>query len=123
MPEKSYEEIIQEVDGCANYMKEVTGYEMDPYLRPPRGEYSARTLMLTHDLGFKTVFWSMAYKDYDVNDQPGADYVISHFRKYHHNGAIVLMHNVSVSNKEALDTVLTDLENEGYRFASLNELE
>lgn len=123
MPSKSYEEIIQEVTGCADYMKEVTGYDMDPYLRPPRGEYSARTLMLTHDLGYKTIFWSMAYLDYDVNNQPGVDFVVNHFNKYHHNGAIILMHNVSASNAGALDTVITNLKAEGYRFASLNELE
>lgn len=122
MPSKSYEEIIQEVTGCADYMKEVTGYDMDPYLRPPRGEYSARTLMLTHDLGYKTIFWSMAYLDYDVNNQPGVDFVVNHFNKYHHNGAIILMHNVSASNAGALDTVITNLKAEGYRFASLNEL-
>lgn len=123
MPSKSYEEIIQEITGCADYMNEVTGYDMDPYLRPPRGEYSARTLMLTHDLGYKTIFWSMAYLDYDVNNQPGAEFVIEHFKKYHHNGAIILMHNVSASNSEALAEVITNLKAEGYRFASLNELE
>lgn len=123
MPEKSYEEIIEEVNGCAEYMEEVTGYSMDPYLRPPMGEYSERTLALTNDLGFKTIFWSMAYMDYDINNQPGADYVVNHFEKYHHSGAIVLMHNVSSSNAEALETVIKNLKGEGYRFASLNELE
>lgn len=123
MPTKSYEEIMEEVNGTAEYMKEVTGYDMDPYLRPPMGEYSERTLAITQDLGFKTIFWSMAYVDYDVNNQPGADYVIEHFEKYHHNGAIILMHNVSSSNAEALETVIENLKAKGYRFASLNELE
>lgn len=122
LPDKSYEEIIQEIEGCADYMKEATGYCMDPYLRPPMGEYSERTLALTRDLGYKTIFWSMAYLDYDVNKQPGADYVINHFKKYHHPGAIILMHNVSSSNAQALKTVISDLKAEGYRFASLNEL-
>lgn len=118
----SYEEIVQELNGCADYMKEATGYAMDPYFRPPCGEYSARVLMLAHDLGYKTIFWSMAYKDYDVNNQPGRDYVINHFYKYHHNGAIALLHNVSSSNADALDTVLTNLEQEGYRFGNLDDL-
>lgn len=122
LPTKSYEEIIDEVCGTADYMKEVTGYDMDPYLRPPKGEYSARTLAITHDLGYKTIFWSMAYLDYDVNNQPGTDYVIKHFEKYHHSGAIILMHNVSESNSEALQTVIQNMKREGYRFASLNEL-
>ena len=123
MPKKSYEEIIQEITGCAEYMEEVTGYKMDPYLRPPMGEYSERTLAITRDLGYKTIFWSMAYLDYDVNKQPGANYVIDHFNKYHHNGAIILMHNVSSSNASALETVIKNMKEQGYRFTSLNELE
>jgi len=122
MPEKSYEEIIEEVEGCADYMAESTGYNMDPYLRPPMGEYSERTLKLIYDLGYKTIFWSMAYLDYDVNKQPGTQYVIDHFDKFHHNGAIILMHNVSSSNADALETVIMNMKNKGYRFASLNEL-
>lgn len=122
MPGKSYEEIIKEVTGCADYMREATGYSMDPYLRPPMGEYSERTLAITRDLGYKTIFWSMAYLDYDVNKQPGANYVIEHFNKYHHNGAIILMHNVSSSNAAALETVIKNMREQGYRFASLNEL-
>lgn len=122
MPSKSYEEIIEEVDGCAKYMAETTGYNMDPYLRPPMGEYSERTLKLTSDLGYKTIFWSMAYMDFDVNKQPGVDYVVKHFEKYHHSGAIILMHNVSSSNAEALETVIVNMKNKGYRFASLNEI-
>ena len=95
---------------------------MDRFVRPPMGEYSERTLQICKDLGYKTIFWSMAYMDYDVNKQPGADYVIDHFKKYYHNGAIPLMHNVSSSNAEALDTVLTNLENEGFTFGNLNNL-
>ena len=122
MPSKSYEEITNELEGCATYMAETTGYNMDPYLRPPMGEYSERTLKLSQDLGYKTIFWSITYLDFDVNKQPGADYVINHFEKYHHRGAIILMHNVSSSNADALETVLVNMKNKGYSFASLNEL-
>ncbi len=122
MPSISIEEQKEELKTCADYMKEVTGYDMDPYYRPPKGEYSERTLQLAKDMGYKTIFWSMAYLDYDVNRQPGRDYVIEHFKKYHHNGAIPLIHNVSQSNAEALDAVLTYLTEEGYRFVSLDEM-
>lgn len=122
MPEISIDEQKEELRKCADYMKEVTGYEMDPYYRPPRGEYSERSLQFAKDMGYRTIFWSMAYLDYDVNKQPGRDYVITHFKKYHHNGAIPLIHNVSQSNAEALGDVLTYLEEEGYRFASLREM-
>lgn len=123
MPDKSYDELVDDISKCAEYMKEATGYDMDPYFRPPSGEYSERTLRLTQDMGYKSIFWSIVYLDYDVNKQPGKEYVINHFEKYHHDGAIILMHNVSTSNAQALETVIRNMQAAGYRFASLNELE
>ncbi len=122
MPEKSARDNKLELLECAEYMKEATGYEMDKVMRPPMGEYSERTMRVTKDMGYKTIFWSMAYLDYDVNNQPGADYVIEYYKNNHHNGAIPLIHNVSSSNTEALDQVLTFLESEGYKFGSTLDL-
>lgn len=122
MPELSERDIKEELITCADYCKEATGYDMDLFVRPPMGEYSERTLQICKNLGYKTIFWSMAYLDYDVDNQPGTDYVIEHFQKYYHNGAIPLLHNVSKSNAEALDTVLTNLEKEGFSFGSLNKI-
>ena len=122
MPKKDAATLMDEILGCAELFYETTGYEMDPFLRPPTGAYSKRTLQLTKDLGYTTVFWSIAYKDYDPNNQPGKDYVTDHFKTYYHNGAIPLIHNISKSNTEALDEVLTMLEEAGYRFGSVMEL-
>ncbi|MCI6857928.1 MAG: polysaccharide deacetylase family protein [Eubacterium sp.] len=122
MPEKDSRTVREEISDNASYMKEATGYEMDHFFRPPKGEYSERTLQITKNMGYTTVFWSMAYLDYDVNNQPGSTYVIDHFEKYIHPGAIPLIHNISKSNAQALDTVLTNLEKEGYTFHSLYDL-
>lgn len=116
------EKVVEELTECANYMKEKTGYSMDPFVRPPEGAYSEKSLQITQDLGYKTILWSIAYLDWDTANQPGKAYVVDHFTKYHHNGAIPLIHVVSESNMQALDDVLTMLENEGYRFASVTEL-
>lgn len=122
MPENDDRTVREEIAENADYMKEATGYEMDPFFRPPKGEYSERTLQITKNMGYTTIFWSLAYVDYDVNNQPGADYVINQFDQYIHPGAIPLIHNISESNAQALDTVLTNLENAGYTFCSLYEL-
>ncbi len=122
MPTLSDRDNKQEIIDCAQYCKEATGYEMDHFIRPPMGEYNEKTLKLTKSMGYKTIFWSMAYVDFDVNKQPGKDYVVGHFKKYTHNGAIPLMHNVSQSNAEALDEVITNLKKEGYEFESLKKL-
>lgn len=122
LPDLSVDEVKQELLECQEYMKEATGYDMDLYVRPPKGEYSQRTLQASKDLGYKTIFWSIAYLDYDVNNQPGAGYVVEHFRKYYHPGAIVLMHNVSSANAQALPEVIQLLKAEGYTFGTLDEL-
>ncbi len=115
------EELEAELDEVAIAMEELTGYRMDPYFRPPMGEYSERVLKTVQDMGYSSVLWSIAYYDYDVNNQPGKDYVVNHFEEYHHNGSIVLMHNTSESNRQALAEVLDLLQREGYRFGSVTE--
>lgn len=114
----STRDIKLEIKECEEAVYEHTGYAMDPLFRPPKGEYSERVLKIVQDMGYKTLFWSLAYMDYDVNDQPGKEYVIEHYKKYIHPGAIPLIHNVSESNAQALDQVLTDLEAAGYTYGN-----
>ena len=121
LPSLSIEKQREEIASCAAYMKEATGYDMDPYIRPPKGEYSERTLQLCEDMGYCTVFWSMAYLDYEVNNQPSPDYVVNHFIKYCHPGAVPLLHNVSSANAEALPKVIESLREAGYRFGTIDE--
>lgn len=121
-PDLTPEELEAELHEVARVMEEQTGYPIDPFFRPPMGEYSERTLKVTQDMGYASIFWSIAYYDYDVNDQPGKAYVVDHFNTYHHNGTIVLMHNVSESNTQALGEVIDNLKAEGYRFAELTEI-
>ncbi|MBE5942778.1 MAG: dimethylmenaquinone methyltransferase [Lachnospiraceae bacterium] len=122
MPTKAVAEQQEEIMSCEKYMKETTGYEMDLFYRPPKGEYSEQSLQVAKDLGYTTVFWSMAYLDYDVNNQPSVNHVIEHFGKYHHPGAIPLLHNVSKANHDALVDVICNLKKEGYTFGSLYDL-
>ena len=117
----SVTQIKKEIKECAKAMKKATGYIMDPFIRPPMGCFSEKSLKVTQDLGYKTIFWSMAYYDYDENNQPGKTYVIDHFKENYHKGALPLIHNTSSSNCEALDEVLTFLKKQKYRFGTLDE--
>ncbi len=119
----SVAEIANEIFDTAEYFYEKTGYTLDPYFRTPKGTYTKKLMTIISDAGYKTVFWSIAYNDYTPSAQPEPGYVLDHFRTYHHNGAIALMHNDSQSNVNELDAVLTYLEGEGYRFGLLDELD
>ncbi len=93
------------------------------YMRPPEGEFSERLLAVANDLGYKTVFWSFAYKDWDANKQSGADYAFSQVTPYLHDGAILLLHAVSKDNAQALEQIINYAREQGYEFRSLDELQ
>jgi peptidoglycan-N-acetylmuramic acid deacetylase len=102
--------------------KAVTGEEMLRYYRPPRGIYSEDNLRLAKKLGYRTVFWSLAYVDWLQDDQPSAEQAFSKLIGRIHPGAVVLLHSTSSTNAEILDELLTRWEEMGYRFAGLEEL-
>ena len=115
------EKIAAELNEMNVLVRDMYGYEMK-YMRPPEGEYSERVLSVANDLGFKTIFWSFAYKDWDVNSQKGKEHAIAEVVPYFHNGAILLLHAVSKDNAEALADIIDAAKNEGYEFASLDEI-
>ena len=97
------------------------GTEMK-YMRPPEGEYSERLLAVASALGYKTVFWSFAYKDWDMKNQKGAEYAYKEITPYLHDGAIILLHAVSKDNADSLENVINYAKESGYEFKSLDEL-
>lgn len=104
----------QELLGLENEFNNMFGTSFK-YMRPPMGEFSERTLAAAKQMGYKTVFWSFTYKDYDVNDQKGADYAYKKVMDNIHNGAVLLLHAVSKDNAEALDRIIKDLKEQGYK--------
>ncbi|MBO4495728.1 MAG: polysaccharide deacetylase family protein [Clostridiales bacterium] len=119
---RTVEDIIAEILDVEEYFYEKTGYEIDHFFRPPTGSYTKRLLSIVRDAGYTTVFWSFALYDYDQNNQPKPGEVLASFERRHHNGAVILMHNDSSSNENELDSVLTYMESQGYRFALLDEV-
>jgi len=101
---------------------ELTGRTMEPYYRPPQGNYSEENLAMAKELGYRTVFWSLAYADWDNQNQPTPQQAYDKLLPRTHNGAVVLLHATSTTNAAILDTLLTRWEEMGYRFAPLPEL-
>ena len=101
---------------------ETTGQEMLKFYRPPQGTYSEKNLEMAKELGYKTVFWSLAYVDWNNDKQPTADYAFSKLLPRTHDGAVVLLHSTSATNAAILDELLTKWEEMGYRFAPITEL-
>lgn len=92
------------------------------YMRPPEGEYSERVLAAAKDAGYKTVFWSFAYKDWERDVNRGESYAIEQVTPYLHSGAVILLHAVSRDNAYALDDIIKFAKERGYEFKSLDEI-
>ena len=116
------EAFFKELTELETLFHEVTGKELPKYYRPPQGIYSEDNLRMAQELGYRTVFWSLAYVDWLNNDQPTKEEAFSKLLPRTHNGAVVLLHSTSATNAEILDELLTKWEGMGYRFASVEEL-
>lgn len=99
-----------------------TGREMSRYYRPPAGKFSEQNMKFANDLGYKTIFWSFAYADWDNNKQPNPDAAFKLIMDNAHNGAVILLHPTSKTNADILGKVIDALKSEGYSFGTLEEL-
>lgn len=115
------ESFKKELDDVRSLYKKITGQEMAWYYRPPQGKYSTQNLKMAQELGYKTFFWSLAYVDWNADNQPTHDEAFSKLIPRIHPGAIVLLHNTSKTNGEILDELLTKWEEMGYSFKTLEE--
>ena len=112
----------KELTDLENLYRETTGQEMPKYYRPPQGIYSEENLAMAKEMGYKTVFWSLAYVDWNNDAQPTKEQAFAKLLPRTHNGAVVLLHSTSATNAEILDELLTMWKGEGYHFGTLEEL-
>ena len=122
MPSLTLEQIKEEVMNLHTAIYNQFGYEMK-YIRPPKGEYSEKTVAYCNTLGYTTVMWSFAYDDWNENAQKGETYAKKKILDNIHNGAVILLHGNSKDNTNVLDTCIKEIKNMGYEFKSLDEFE
>ncbi|MFQ7001143.1 MAG: polysaccharide deacetylase family protein [Clostridium sp.] len=119
--EENPEQFIKELAITEDTFKNLIGTEMDKVLRFPEGTFSECAMDYANEMGYKCIFWSFAYKDWNAewNDK---DYALDWMKTYSHNGAIYLLHGVNKANADALDEFITYMDSEGYRFDVVTNL-
>ena len=116
------EDFKKEIEPVEELYKEITGKDMKKFYRPPQGIFSETNLKMANELGYKTIFWSLAYVDWYKDKQPSKEDALNKIMSRIHDGAIILLHSTSKTNSEILDELLTKLEKQGYTFGTLEEL-
>ena len=122
MPGLDEQSLKEEVMKLHDAVKEKFNYEMK-YIRPPKGEYSQKSLALTKELGYKTVMWSFAYADWDEKNQPNPEEAKKKIIDNLHNGEVMLLHATSKTNRDILGDVIKEIKNKGYEIKSLEQFE
>ena len=117
-----FDAFSKELKDLETLYRDTVGEDLPKYYRPPQGIYSEENLKMAQQLGYKTVFWSLAYVDWNNDSQPTREQAFAKLLPRTHSGAVVLLHSTSKTNAEILDELLSKWEEEGYRFATLDEL-
>ncbi|MFA5561029.1 MAG: polysaccharide deacetylase family protein [Eubacteriales bacterium] len=122
MARASKENFTAELRVMEDIYRERTGREISKYYRPPEGKFSEDNLQWADDMGYKTIFWSYAYADWDSQHQPDKESATQKIMAHIHPGAIILLHPTSDTNVNILPAVIAGCRAEGYTFASLDQL-
>ena len=112
----------RELSGLEEKYRQITGAELPKYYRPPQGLYSLENLEMAKEFGYTTVFWSLAYADWDNQNQPEPAAAVEKLTARLHPGAIVLLHSTSETNAKILGKLIDDWRALGYEFRSLEDL-
>lgn len=115
-------ELEKQLESVNELCEQTAGVRADSFFRPPSGKFSEEMLTYAKELGYKTIFWSVAYVDWKNDDQPDEEDALAVLNSRVHNGAIILLHSTSATNCLILDRFIKELKSEGYTFKSLREL-
>ena len=118
----SEEEIAKDLSALEKIYEEQTGREMAKYFRFPEGRYSKSAILAVEKLGYKTIFWSFGYDDWDNNHQPNEARAMKKILDNTHNGAVMLFHPTSSTNANIFPELIRAWKDMGYRFGTLDEL-
>ena len=122
MSKVGHDRFTSELTSLADQYKALTGRTIAPFYRPPEGSYTYDNLRWAQSLGYHTTLWSVAYGDWDPDNQPSYASAKQTIRSRAHNGAIILLHAVSSTNAAILDDLITQWKAEGYTFKALSAL-
>lgn len=117
-----FEAFKKEMIPLEEMFKEQTGYEMDKFFRPPEGAFSENTLKFAGELGYTTVFWSLAYADWDNAKQMSEEKALKLLMSRTHDGCVLLLHPTSRTNARILDRYIKEMKQLGYQFGLVDEL-
>ena len=119
-PSISRTQMVREIENTENELRASFGY-CAKFFRFPAGEYNESALDLLQSMGYRSVFWSVAYNDWNIEQVQGAETARKTVIDRLHPGAVILLHAVSKDNAAALGQIIDDAQAQGYIFRALSD--
>lgn len=120
--EESDEKLINDITSIESMYRDLTGTDLQSFFRPPEGVYSERSLKIINDLGYRPVFWSFAYKDWETKNQPSKEFAMDKIVGQLHNGSVLLIHAVSKTNVEILPELVDTIRAKGFKIDTIDNI-
>jgi len=115
-------EFSKQLTELEDIYRDKIGLELSKFYRPPEGRFSEQNMKYTNDMGYKTIFWSFAYADWDNDNQLSPSDAMKKVLAHTHNGSVILLHPTSETNAAIMGDLIREWKSQGYRFGTLNEL-
>ncbi|NLB62023.1 MAG: polysaccharide deacetylase family protein [Clostridiales bacterium] len=114
-------EFVEQLNSVKNKIDRVLEINYDmKYYRPPEGICSERDLALANRMGYQTVFWSFAYRDYDLDAQPVPNEALNLMMARFHKGCVFLLHASSSTNAEILPHLINYIREAGFEIRRID---
>ena len=108
-------EIQTQIQSTNTLVKSVTGNNTTVF-RPPYGSYNKTVI---NQLNVPNVLWTIDTLDWKHHDPKKTVQIINTNVK---NGSIILMHDIHQTTADALDSVISTLQKQGYEFVTVSEI-
>lgn len=113
-------ELEKEIEDASAELQRLVGIRPVLY-RPAYGSYNKQVITTARQLGYEAVQWSVDSLDWkEQGVEAMTQQVLQHAELQ--GGAILLFHNDARYTAQALDQLLTELENRGYCMVTVSEL-
>jgi len=122
MSKKSAKDFASDLTKFEELYESIIGSKMPKYYRPPEGVFTEGNLAAAKEMGYKTVFWSVTYADWDNKKQPSREHAFEKLMPRLHPGGIILLHSTSSTNADIMHDFIAKCREMGYEFKSLDEL-
>jgi len=113
----SKEAIRAELEKTNSVIEATTGIKCK-WFAPPSGSYREDVVKVAHELGMKTIMWSVDTIDWQ---KPSPSVIVERVMSKIHPGAMVLMHPTESTSK-ALDTLIRSIKQRDYAISNVSTL-